>query len=433
MRHSVTHGKIDENTGAPSNTRVLSYLLAALCLIAIAPLFQSLATWDRDGKLAETAFVIRHLSLPTVVIEIFIVYIASRGGFDPAAVYRNLELKTKIAIIVWSIFAVFTTFFVSSDILSSLFILMRYFIHCIVLCCLVFLVLQSENFNVKKWIEFLTIGALLYLISLLVFVYLTRNSDSFPWALRLPSATNIRQIGNLLSILAIAPITALLARDHSQKAYYFLAVSLIIAFVTWTGTRGGMLGLALGSTLGIIATFKFTSLRNIALLTTSWVGGALFSIPFFRPAADFGLFRMVKTVTTDQQLSPGRTEMWRDTFFEILQNPFLGYGSGNFRQNMLEKYHYDFNHPHNVILQYIYDWGIFGGLAALVILLSVGGRLLASRPQGSAVRFLAIAAFCTTLTIAMIEGTLFHPLPILMTIAMISPALGLASKSALRV
>lgn len=429
MEHSAAAREHDKSIDNSANTPAIDHLVAALCLAAIAPLFQSIITWDTDGKLTASAFVVRHLSLPTVVLEIVIVYIASLGGLNLRKAYNSLSLSVKWAIAIWLVFALFTSIFISSDSILSIFVLIRYLIHGIVLASFVYLLSQSKYYDLKQWLATLTIGALLYLISLVIFVYLTRNYDNFPWALRLPSATNIRQIGNLLAILAIAPVTALLARDHTQKVFYFWAVALIVAFVTWTGTRGGMLGLALGSILGVLMAFKFTSSRNLALLVISWVTGILISIPFFLPAADFGLFRMVKTVTSDQEISPGRIEMWTDTLSEILKNPVLGFGSGSYRQNMFEQYQYDFNHPHNVVLQYMYDWGIVGGMAALMILACLGWRLFTIKNQGSTVRFLSIAGFCATLAIAMIEGTLFHPLPILIAIAMVSPALGTAPKS----
>ena len=90
---------------------------------------------------------------------------------------------------------------------------------------------------------------------------------------------------------------------------------------------------------------------------------------------------------------------------------------------MRELYDFDFNHPHNVVLQYVYDWGIIGGGAGLLILSWLGIRLFSTNDNGSSVRFVSIAGFTATLAISMIEGTLFHPLPIFICIALVSPAL----------
>ncbi len=431
MKHTVANGNHGESECRPANTKIDNYLMIALCSAAIAPLLHTIITWDSDGRLTSNAFAIRHLSIPVIIIEIFIVWISSLSALDLRQSYQNQILFVKCVLSLWGALALFTSLFYSNQLVSSIFFTGRYILHIVVLVSICDLVSRNEYFDTGRWLIALTVGSMLYLLSLLIFIYLTRNEVDFPWALRLPSATNVRQIGNLLSILAIAPIAALLARDQAHKALYFMAVTLIVGFVAWTGTRGGILGLAVGSTFGILLAFKFTSGRNIALLALSCCAGFLISTLFFRPAPDFGLFRMVESLTSGQHISAGRAVMWTDTTSEILRNPFLGFGSGSYRENMLEKYQFDFNHPHNVILQYIYDWGIFGGTAALIMLAWLGWRLLSIDNPGSTLRFLSIGGFCATLAIAMIEGTLFHPLPILAAILMIAPALGSAARSGL--
>jgi O-antigen ligase len=227
-------------------------------------------------------------------------------------------------------------------------------------------------------------------------------------------------------MLAIAPVAGLLVRDGSNKRSYFIAVALIVGFVAWTGTRGGSLGLALGTSFAIMATPRFTTLRNLGILIASCTTGLLLSIAAFHPAPQFGLFRMVATVSTDDA-SSGRVSMWIDTLTEITTSPFFGFGSGRFRESML-KYGFENNHPHNFVLQYIYDWGIIGGTAALIALAWLGMQLFQFKNQVSMTRFLSLSGFIGTLGVAMVEGTLFHPLPMLIGIALIAPALGSVRK-----
>lgn len=398
----------------------------AACLIVLSPVVHTIMTWDNDGKLTNGAFAIRHYSLPVIILELGVIWIAAKAGFQPTKSFMQLGKPVQCMLATWFMVALISACNRTDQLALSIIITARYAIHVFVLAATVFLIKVSDTFESALWIRALTIGACCHLLALVLFIALVPSPDSFPWVYRLPSATNVRQIGNNLSLLAIAPIAGLLVRDSGNKGWYFLAVALITAFVAWTGTRGGLLGLALGTCFAIMATPRFTTLRNLGMLIASCTTGLLISMAAFHPAPQFGLFRMVATISTDDA-SSGRVLMWINTLTEIATSPFFGSGSGRFRENML-KYGFENNHPHNFVLQYIYDWGIIGGAAALIALTWLGLRLFQFKNQVSTIRFLSLAGFTGTLSIAMIEGTLFHPLPMLIGSALIAPALGLVKK-----
>jgi O-antigen ligase len=88
---------------------------------------------------------------------------------------------------------------------------------------------------------------------------------------------------------------------------------------------------------------------------------------------------------------------------------------------MSRLYPIDLNHPHNFVLQYVYDWGLIGGAAATSLLALLGVAILRARAQSLMVRFTAIAAYVSTCTAALIDSPLFHPLPMIGAIALIAP------------
>lgn len=394
----------------------------AISVIALTPLIHTIMTWDSDGLLSSRAFAMRHFSVPVMLLEIGMIFLAITKGFELKTASSNWPRGLKILVTIWFAFAMFSCFLHTGDAGLSLFITFRYMLHGLVLAAVVFVVSMKRSFDIYVYLKILTIGAIAYLLALVVFIALIAEPDSFAWVLRLPSATNVRQIGNNLSLLAIAPIVLILARDTSNRLAYIVTVSLIVAFVTWTGTRGGLFGLTVGIMVAILATKEFTTIRNVGLLLASSILGLLISFPLFKPDPQFGLFRIVSSISSEDA-SSGRIDIWGYTINEIAKRPFLGFGSGRYRDNMRELYDFDFNHPHNVVLQYVYDWGIIGGGAGLLILSWLGIRLFSTNDNGSSVRFVSIAGFTATLAISMIEGTLFHPLPIFICIALVSPAL----------
>ena len=122
-------------------------------------------------------------------------------------------------------------------------------------------------------------------------------------------------------------------------------------------------------------------------------------------------------------VSSGRTQIWQHTIAEIEKAPLLGHGAGTFNKTMFETYGFDLNHPHQAILQYVYDWGFFGGTAALGILafFLLAASRAARKKLPADIAFAAVAAICTTGVVAMIDGALFYPLSICLTLALAAP------------
>ena len=103
--------------------------------------------------------------------------------------------------------------------------------------------------------------------------------------------------------------------------------------------------------------------------------------------------------------------MWADTLETIAERPVFGFGEGQFRK-VADASHGRFNHPHNIVLQLLVQWGIVGAILAVALLYRVIARAhLAARRS---VRDLLPAWMVTVavLTLAMYEGAMFHPYPL---------------------
>jgi O-antigen ligase len=195
-------------------------------------------------------------------------------------------------------------------------------------------------------------------------------------------------------------------------------------FISWSGSRASLIGIGIGSMLAfsVVASKPDRKRSLLALCVTLF--GITASLPVPNPAPEFGLLRMVEA-TTSEKVSSGRTDMWLKTLAEIQSKPLIGHGAGSFRQNMNDKYNLAYNQPHQFILQYLYDWGLVGGLPALYLIALLGYRVLCSaRHSPSTPAFLGLSALTTTTAIAMIDGALYSPLSIALTLIMLIPLLG---------
>jgi O-antigen ligase len=400
--------------------------LHAIWLVAFLPFLQTLVTWDYDGQMTSGWFALRHFSIPTIFGEVFVIYLALRGGMLPSHVIEKLSKPVKSLLVIWLLFALVSTLINGEQIANSLLTLIRFILHGLFLASLIHLLNHAGSFSICKWLEIITLGVVSYLCILTVFILTIPEPTKFPWVQRLPSATNIRQIADIIAILAIAPIGLILFGSKSRKWFYALTIFAISLFISWSGSRGALFAMVAASIVPLILFRYPQTLRSSFIAISAFLSGSMASLILPLPAGSFGLFRFVDKVQSPGNVTSGRMEMWISTITEIGKNPWIGYGSGNFNVNMREQYGFDFNHPHNFILQFTYDWGIFGASAALLLIATLAFSILKKSASNGLTGFTALSALSTLLIISMVDGTLFHPLPILLTLTMVAPIFRLA-------
>jgi O-antigen ligase len=396
-------------------------LWLAAVIIAAAPLIHFLATWDSDGRLTSQAFAIRHYSIPIMLLEICLIWIAVRERISFKAAFSKIPSVPLILLAIWFVFALIALVADSNGLNNAALILARYLLHGLAFFALIHLISNQTSFSITRWLEVIAMGGIAYAAAIAIFSVSVKDPANFAWMLRLPSATNIRQIANNLGILAIAPIALLLMKHESKKWLCWLAVVAMMAAMVWTGSRATLLGLAIGIFASLAVLPSVSAFRNVAAFLSASVVGVITSLFLPIPHPTFGMFRMWGTIQKQDDVSSGRWEMWANTVEQIGRSPWIGFGSGRYNKNMRDAYGFDFNHPHNVVLQYVYDWGVIGGSIAIMLLSLLGAQILKRKTSDPASTFVAIMAFVTICATAMVDSPLFHPLPIMIAIALISP------------
>jgi O-antigen ligase len=181
----------------------------------------------------------------------------------------------------------------------------------------------------------------------------------------------------------------------------------------WSGTRGSLLAIVGAYAT---ATFVFPELRRrraLQALALSALFGLLLSlIVFLPPDSRYGLQRIfLASNVGDVDVSSGRLEMWQATLRAILSRPLFGYGEGQFGLVVAESN--GLNHPHNIVLQILLQWGLVGFICFSSLAALVAQRFLAAaRTNPQTLPPVLVAA--ALLIMSLYEGSFYHPYPIMM-------------------
>ena len=273
-------------------------------------------------------------------------------------------------------------------------------------------------------------GVFLYVAYIILIIAMIPDYAAFYWLGGLPSATNVRHIGNYVAILSIAAIGLSLFAKNPNQWHILAVIFLTTAFLAWTGSRAAFVGMIVALPTAIYVVRRHVSATRIGILAATLSFAVLVTIPLPVPNPSYGVIRMIvaSDVRQSSDISSSRTIVWQRTIAEIATAPIIGHGAGRFLGNMDAKYRYDLDNPHNFVLQFGYDWGILG-LAIVLLLLVFGSVKLFKLPIISPLAtFCAVSGLMLMLSIGMLEGMFYHPLKMLLASALIAPAFALARR-----
>ncbi len=393
----------------------------------MTPLVQGLLTTTLDGYVTYPQSVIRVLSVVTILTDLFIVIVAIKIGLLQ---YIRFGLPNIVKIIFAILFAsaIFSALAGNNLVIFSIFVTLRFFLQIAALFSLIHIFSSSSSFDTKRYFGIMMTGVFLYVAYIILIIAMIPDYAAFYWLGGLPSATNVRHIGNYVAILSIAAIGLSLFAKNPNQWHILAVIFLTTAFLAWTGSRAAFVGLIVALPTAIYVVRHHISAARIGILAATLIVAVLATVPLPTPNPSYGIMRMINASDMRQSsdISSSRTIVWQHTIEEIAQAPLAGHGAGRFLGNMDAKYRYDLDNPHNFVLQFGYDWGIVG-LAVALLLLVVGSVRLFKLPTISPVAtFCAVSGLMLMLSIGMLEGMFYHPLKMLLASALIAPAFALA-------
>lgn len=402
------------------------FALACCLALALVPPIFAAATFD----LANAFNPLRQYSLPIVALEMFVIIAAIMSGFQPGSAFIRLSSTTKIAAVTLSFVAVLSTILAPVEPIRALLLFPMTVVHGI------FALAIHDRFSGEwrsarmplLWAGL--IGMALFALVAMPISWLGHLNAEFDWRHFGAGVTHVRQVGYYgLSLSGIA--AGFLIMNENQRHRTLLLVLLLLGFILtdFSGSR---------SAFGAVAVC--CALLGLAMRERFWafslVSGALFvlAIPIsivLAPHRDYGAGTIIARTIGLQletggfaEYTTGRWTIWVETFQRFLDRPWIGHGEGQARHG-IDALYGGFNHPHNSLLQFLYQWGIIGTAAVLTLMaqaLKHTRKALAFEP---AIALPAIGVFWALAAMSIFDGSYYYPLPImfsLLALALISTA-----------
>ena len=394
-------------------------------LVALSPLLFALACWNPDGATAGQHLALRY-SLPISAIELAVFAYALSAGLNPrealARVPRWAQLTLGLVVAIAIVTAQIAATPLHSTIRTA-----QLLIHLLFGFGVWHLVrtrwapLQGQ---VWPWV---VAGTCLYVAAAIAWVLAVQDVAGFDWKRFSLGVVHIRQTG-FYSAAGAAAAIGLAAAARTRRSYWLAvaAASLLTALSFWSGTRGSLFAVLAAFAAGLVLLPALRTMRMAGAMVVSTAAGALLSLVHSAPHPYYGLLRISQSAaaTGADEIATGRLGMWRAALEAVRERPLFGYGESQF--GVAVPGWSQFNHPHNVFVQILVQWGIVGFLCYFALAALVGWRFVLAVRRGGPDLIAPFLVAGALFAMSLYEGALYHPYPIMMIV--LSVAFVLASR-----
>ena len=384
-------------------------------LIALAPVFFALLTWNTSNTIIFAQAWMRFFGAPVAAVELVVIAYAVLAGVEPLKSIEDLPTWAKALLAMLVAIGLWTALFVAPQTLQSVSWTFLSVIHMLFGVSVAALVSETD-LSISSLIWPTILGGLCgYALIFLVFVNSIPNPSQFEWEHFRLAVTNVRQVGFYSAVGAAAALGLSVTSGRGRALLYGVAASALLSLSFWTGTRGSLIAIVVAFTVGFFLLPQLRTVRAWATLFGSMACGAALSLLQPQPHSLFGIGRIFWSSTAAQSadvLSSGRLVIWRGTWQAIRHRPLFGYGEGQFLWVVPESN--GFSHPHNVVLQLLLQWGFVGTLAFAALASVIALRLYRSLTDPRSEQVAPFLVLASMLTMSLYEGTFFHTYPLMM-------------------
>lgn len=293
-----------------------------------------------------------------------------------------------------------------------------------------------NNRSYTRWALGFVIGGVCLTI-LIVFLAWLGDPDNatLHWRRYLPLFTHIRHFGYyVLAGLLLAQLWG--ADEHARSATVIITVPILAILwgaLIWTGGRGAFVA----AMIGLVATMALAPGRRWVMAGINTVAisvGSVIAVIMSAGRPELGWHRILSRVGGDVAggFATGRLNFWSLAFENFAANPIFGLGPDAYRYMQPKIFG---SHPHNVVLQFLTDYGVIGasmfGLMAVILLASILRRASDRRGDIRPERVVALSVLIAFLANSLLDGNLYHALPLMIVGATV--AVGLLPESFSRV
>ncbi|APG62481.1 hypothetical protein LPB140_06420 [Sphingorhabdus lutea] len=395
-------------------------------LPALSPLFAIIFTFNLDGKYSHIQSIFRFWWMAALLAELCVIMIAMARGMTIWGALKKLQAWRGLALAIWFTVIAIGIYRAPFDQIGAIFGAIIWSIHALFAASAYHLIFNHPSdkpVEVDQSISPLERLALLFghivalcAICIFAFIYLTEGKGGIEWSTDLPGQVNIRHFGYYF-LPAAALCSAYLLNGNSRfRLYHAIFFIAALTFLFWSGSRGPIFALAGILLLYIVIFFKKLAYQNIGFLLGAIAISAAGSMVILTPPhPSFGFFQRPLTSQVDNEwgYSSGRTALWKDTIPYIEKRPLLGYGAHQFRAIVPEARGMS-RHPHNVILQALFEWGILGTIALFSLIIPMGWAILRRLFDDPIIYGPAAITISSMAAFSMIDGVFYYPLAIML-------------------
>ncbi|MBN3554006.1 O-antigen ligase family protein [Fictibacillus nanhaiensis] len=211
----------------------------------------------------------------------------------------------------------------------------------------------------------------------IVAIYLINTSDTFNN--RVFIVTNSGEAADpnsISSTLAICMIVLLdyLLRTKKRKIILLVIISMLIVLYAMllTGSRGGMIGLIIGSLIYLILTFRIVEIsKKRVFIVCSIIFISLFTVlgsGLLTKHINVEVIERMTLASAVETGGTGRFSIWQNALIQIYEKLFIGYGFGT-GPNVLEHYYGTYIGMHNDSISILIGTGVIGFFLFLLFII----------------------------------------------------------------
>jgi O-antigen ligase len=391
--------------GLPMNLRCV------LLILLVTPSILAILTYQAEFSFLWT----RYWAPPVLLAEIAIIVCAGFAGFRPLRTFSALSPTARATALLFVIGVSLSAIFATAIPFMAKFHAMVTLLHCLFFLALWHMFSGDWKGHVEAILAATAVG--IAVLTVVVYLLLLRHQGDldFAWKNVGPVASNVRHYGYVGAPgcgLGAGLLAASTRRDLRWLGWACCTISL--ALLMWTGTRGGVIA-SLLAMVSILALVPAGDRLRIALaFVLSFAVAIPLSIAWIPPDPTWGIFGLTERIVDNSgsvtQFTSNRTFLWADAWQGFLERPLVGHGEGQFRW-LSEYSNGRANHPHSVVFQLLFQWGLLGTLALAVLHFIGLPKALRGLQQRPHTALPALGGLVGLGVMAAIDGPLFYVLP----------------------
>ncbi|PMO51297.1 hypothetical protein BCT07_06295 [Vibrio breoganii] len=244
----------------------------------------------------------------------------------------------------------------------------------------------------------------------------------------LPLITNRRFLGYIALLGSLVGTYRLLNYGKLMEFSWVTILAIAnLSVVIWLGGRGAIISYFIILLLFIAFDYYFRKNKLDIYAVKNWIILILLSLTITSPLNVFawnGGIRLgfgSELYESIDEFGGSRVQMWYEAFIMFTEQPWFGYGPGTYRFLSDFGLNNGFNHPHNFILQILFEFGAVGLVCLGCYLTALGGKSLKlmSKVKDESLD-LSIIMIGGLIIHGLVSGPLFHAQPVMIIVFLIS-------------